>query len=110
MNPSFLEVARVPLALIAGLLIGYAFGLMQAAAVRRQERLHPTASPLTGSVRRTVFLVVALLLVQFVCPMFFVRGTQWLVSAGVLLGYGWILFWQLRRRLADTGKKSSRLP
>jgi hypothetical protein len=49
-----------------------------------------------------VFLLVALVLVQIVCPLFFHDNTRWWVSAGVALGYGLTLFWQLRNRLAGS--------
>ena len=41
-------------------------------------------------------LLIALALVQLVCPLLFVDGTQWFVSGGVALGYGSILFRRLR--------------
>jgi hypothetical protein len=39
-----------------------------------------------------------LVLIQVLCPVLFVNGIQWWVSAGVVLGYGGLLFWQLRQR------------
>jgi hypothetical protein len=41
-----------------------------------------------------------LVLVQLICPLFFVNGSQWWVSGGVVLGYGSILYRQLRQRQA----------
>ncbi len=97
-----------PLAMIAGSAIGYAFGHVQAAATRRHERLQRegkfksgwTATP--GSFRRVAYLLVALALVQFLFPVFFVPGgaSQWCVSAGVVAGYGWTLLRQMRQRRA----------
>ena len=45
------------------------------------------------------YLLIALLIVQVVCPLIFLNGTQWAVSGGVVLGYGWMLGIQLRLRL-----------
>ena len=46
-----------------------------------------------GSFRRVACLMLALALVQIICPMLFVDRTQWWVSGGVAAGYGWRL-WQ----------------
>ena len=51
-----------------------------------------------GSMRRTAYLLLALVLVQLVCPMLFTDGTQWWVSGGVVAGYACMLFLELRRR------------
>jgi hypothetical protein len=99
------EFSRALLGVAAGAMIGYAFGLLQAVALRRHEQQQQNGtlksgwSLMPGSGARVAYLLAALALVQFVCPLLFVAGTQWLVSAGVLLGYGWTLFLQLRRRL-----------
>ena len=99
-----LNILRVPFALIAGSLIGYAFGLIQNAARLRHEKLQAEGnlksgwSVIPGSGARVAYLLVELLLVQLICPLLFVEGTQWAVSAGVGAGYGWVLFQQLRRR------------
>jgi|SRR5664279_1268761 len=99
-----LNILRVPFALITGSLIGYAFGLIQNAARLRHEKLQAEGnfksgwSLIPGSGARVAYLLVALLLVQLICPLLFVEGTQWAVSAGVGAGYGWVLFQQLRRR------------
>jgi len=96
------------MAFIAGAAIGFAFGAVQTAAARRYEKLQLqgkftsgwAATP--GSFRRVAYLLVALALVQFLFPVFFAPGaiSQWCVSAGVVGGYGWTLFRQLRQRRA----------
>ena len=96
-----------PLALIAGAMIGYAFGLIQSNASRRHERLQRegkfksgwAATP--GSFRRIAYLLVALALVQFLFPVFFAPNglSQWCVAAGVAAGYGLVLYRDMRRRL-----------
>ena len=105
MDTHLTELFRAVVGVTAGGVIGYAFGLMQAVALRRHEQQQQNGSLksgwslMPGSGARVAYLLVALALVQFVCPLLFVAGIQWLVSAGVLLGYGWMLLAQLRRRL-----------
>ena len=94
------------MALLAGGVIGLAFGAIQDNARMRYERLQREGkfksgwSATPGSFRRVAYLLVALALVQFLCPMLFAPGgiSQWCVSAGVVFGYGAALFRQLRRR------------
>jgi hypothetical protein len=91
-------------ALLAGGLIGLGFGLLQNAALRRNQKLQQSGnlnsswSAMSGSMRRVTYLVIALVLVQILCPMLFANGTQWWVSAGVILGYGTFLFRRLSHR------------
>jgi len=104
------EILRAVVGLGAGALIGYAFGLLQNAALRRHEQLAQSGklksgwSLMPGSGARIAYLLCALLLVQVVCPLLFVGGTQWVVSAGVVLGYGWMLLAQLRLRLKTAAR------
>ena len=104
METIILNILRVVFALIAGGLIGYAFGLIQNAARLRHEKRQQEGkfkngwSIIPGSGARIAYLLIALLLVQLICPLLFVESTQWMVSAGVAAGYGWVLFQQLLRR------------
>jgi len=104
MEITLMNILRVVCALIAGSLIGYAFGLIQNAARLRHEKRQQEGkfknawSIIPGSGARVAYLLVALLLVQLICPLLFVDGTQWMVSGGLVAGYGWVLFQQLRRR------------
>jgi hypothetical protein len=106
MQTQISNLLLVPLALVAGGMIGYAFGAIQASATRRHERLQFEGkfksgwSATPGSFRRVAYLLVALALVQFLFPMFFAPGSvsQWCVSAGVVGGYGWTLYKQMRVR------------
>lgn len=94
------------LLIIAGLFvggfIGLAFGAFQNAALRRNEKLQKQGDlksgwlVMPGSMSRVAFLMVALVVVQVVMPLLFDGVSQWMVSAGVVLGYGWILYLQLR--------------
>jgi hypothetical protein len=96
-----------PMALVAGGMIGYAFGLIQSAAARRHERLQKEGkfksgwSATPGSFRRIAYLLVALALVQFLFPVFFTPNglSQWCVASGVAAGYGLVLYRDMRRRL-----------
>jgi len=47
------------------------------------------------------YLLIALVIVQLICPLLFVDGSQWWVSGGVVLGYGFVLFRQSRQRQAN---------
>jgi hypothetical protein len=92
-------------ALILGGVIGLAFGSLQNAALLRYKKLQQRGTytnnlPLMpGSATRIAFLLIGLVLVQIACPVFFNReGMQWIVSAGVVLGYGWTLPDQFRLR------------
>jgi hypothetical protein len=93
-------------AVSAGALIGMAFGMIQDGARRRYERLQQSGNfnngwaVMPGSMRRVAYLLMALALVQFLCPLLFTNGSQWWVSGGVTGGYGWMLFRQLQQRLA----------
>jgi len=93
------------LGLLAGGAIGYGFGRIQEAAQRRYEQRQAQGkfksewSAMPGSFRRVTYLLIALVLVQIICPLLFVNGTQWTVSAGVVIGYGYLLYLQMRRRV-----------
>ncbi len=102
MQITVIEIARDLVGLATGGFIGFAFGLLQQAALRRHEereragQLKSGWSLMPGSGTRVAYLLVALALVQLICPLLFVDGGQWLVSAGVMFGYGWTLFRRLR--------------
>jgi hypothetical protein len=92
-------------ALVLGSVIGLAFGSIQNAALLRNKKLQQLGnlgsgwSIMPGSMRRVAFLMMALTVVQIGCPLFFQNeSNQWMVSAGVVMGYGWTLFQQFRRR------------
>ena len=95
------------IALIVGAAIGVGFGMIQQAALRRHEEQERTGkfksgwSIMPGSGGRVSMLLIALALIQVVCPLLFKDGTQWWVSAGVAGSYGFMLFFQLRQRLAE---------
>jgi hypothetical protein len=92
-------------AIVLGGVIGLAFGSLQNAALlqnqkkQRGDNSKKVWAFLPGSAGRIAFLLVGLALVQIACPMFFEKeGMQWIVSLGVILGYGWTLLDQVRMK------------
>jgi hypothetical protein len=110
METILINALRSLLAVSAGGMIGYAFGLVQNAARLRHEKKQLEGkfksgwSIIPGSGARVAYLLVALLLVQLICPMLFEEGTQWVVSGGVAVGYGLVLFQQLRQRRKEMAR------
>jgi len=106
METHLIDILPSLLGLILGGTIGLGFGLIQAAAHRRHEKLQANGefksgwAVMPGSMRRVAYLLVVLALVQIISPALFAGGSQWWVSAGVVVGYGALLFQQLRRRWA----------
>ena len=86
------NLLRIGVALLVGGVIGVAYVAAQEAARRKHALLRPkAASPddnfsVPGAGRRAVLLGMALVAVQWICPLLFVAGTQWWVTGGVLLG------------------------
>ena len=99
-----IQIVRPVLALFVGAAIG--FGLIQKAALRRHQEKEKRGEfnnawrVMPGSGVRVAYLLVTLVVIQFICPMLFAQGTQWWVSGGLVAGYGVILFRQLRERQA----------
>lgn len=102
----FLQFFQLFGATFAGVAIGWAFGLLQQFAAKRHAekeatgKLNSAWSLMPGSMTRVAFLLIALAIVQVICPMFFTGNAQWAVSVGVVLGYGWTLYQAMRARLA----------
>ena len=113
MQNHILDLVRDLVGLAAGGVIGLAFGQLQQAALRRNEQrerdgaLKSGWSLMPGAGVRVAYLLVALALIQLVCPLLFTDGTQWVVSAGVVLAYGWTLYTQLRLRLRAAPGRSN---
>src|SRR5581483_8137824 len=104
MNLHVLDLLRLAIGLLAGGGIGLLFGRLQNAALERHERreregrLGSGWSLMPGAGARVAYLLIALVVVQLVCPMLFADGVQWAVSAGLLAGHGASLWQRLRRR------------
>lgn len=94
------------LAVAAGGVIGYGFGIIQNLALRRNQRKQQTGvltngwAVMPGSGARVAYLLIVLVAIQFLCPLLFKDGTQWLVSGGLVMGYGYTLFRRLMQRRA----------
>lgn len=103
MHLHFFDVVRITLALLAGLGIGLTFGWIQQAALRRNEARQQSGdlnngwAVMPGSMRRVAGLMIALVIIQFLCPLLFSDGIQWWVSGGLVLGYGSLLYRRLRQ-------------
>jgi len=99
-----MDVIRPLVGLAVGTLIGLGFGWVQNLALARNRKrqqsgdLHSGWAVMPGSMSRVAYLLVALVLVQVLCPLLFVNGSQWWVSAGVVAGYGALLFRRLGQR------------
>ncbi|MDE2021043.1 MAG: hypothetical protein KGJ13_11960 [Patescibacteria group bacterium] len=99
-----IDLMRALVGLTVGGVIGLGFGLIQNAALRRHEKLQQGGrfrngwAIMPGSMRRIAYLLIALVAVQVLCPLLFVGASQWWISAGVIIGYGWVLFRQLLRQ------------
>jgi uncharacterized BrkB/YihY/UPF0761 family membrane protein len=90
--------------LAAGAIVGVAFGAIQFAAQRkyelRQRKGQSTGGWIVvpGSFTRVAFLMLALVIVQLCLPSLFLDNMKWMVSVGVVVGYGWTLLQQIRIR------------
>jgi hypothetical protein len=107
MQINFLNLVYDLTGLLAGGVIGYAFGLLQQVAKRRNEslekggKLKSAWSLMPGSGVRVAYLLITLVLVQLVCPLLFTDGTQWWVSGGLVASYGYLLYRELRMRIRE---------
>ena len=107
MTMLFMNTFLILVAATAGGVIGYLFGIIQNHALRRNERRQQTGTLNTGwavmpgSMTRVAYLLIVLVAIQFLCPLLFKDGTQWWVSAGVVMGYGYVLFRRLMERKAN---------
>ena len=86
--------------LIVGGIVGFGFGTIQNAALRRHKKrqhggeLKSGWAIMPGSMSRVAVFIMVLVLVQLLCPVLFEGAVQWFVSAGVVIGYGWTLMSQ----------------
>ena len=107
MQSHFLDIVSDLTAILVGTAIGYAFGLLQQVAKRHNEKLAKSGklrnpwSIVPGSGARVAYLLITLALVQWLCPLLFTDGTQWWVSAGVVAGYGYMLYREMRLRMQE---------
>ena len=104
---TFLSTLTPALGLLVGAAIGLGFGWIQNMAARRNQAEESKGNfksvwrLMPGSGGRVVFLLLAMVLVQVLCPMLFDESAKWWVSGGLVAGYGWMLFQKLRLRMAQ---------
>lgn len=90
-------------ALLLGSAVGFGFGALQNAALLRNKKREESGklrngwTLIPGAGGRVAVFLLVLVTIQILCPLLFEGPiAQWLVSAGVLLGYGWTLVSKLR--------------
>ena len=92
------------LAIIIGGIIGIFFGSIQNAALLRNKKLQENGKLkngwliMPGSFSRIAILLIVLIIIQIGIPVFFEGNFQWLVSAGILIGYGLTFVKKLKQR------------
>ncbi len=107
MNGQSISIFYSILAMLTGGVIGLLFGSLQNGAFRRNKllrtegRLKNGWMIMPGSMSRVAVLLVILVVIQAACPVLFNGNIQWMVSAGLLLGYGYTLLRHLRMRVED---------
>ncbi len=104
MNNAFLIILLTVAAIILGGAIGFLFGTIQNAALLRNKKRQENGSLkngwsiMPGSFSRIALLLIVLIIIQVTIPMLFQGNIQWIVSLGVLLGYGLTFVKQLKQR------------
>lgn len=104
MNSQLIEVLIILGALAIGGAIGFWFGTLQNAAMLRNKKKYESGNLksgffiMPGSMSRISTLLIILVVIQLAIPRFFEGNVQWIVSAGIILGYGWTFVKQLRNR------------
>lgn len=103
MNNTLTELVPAA-AFLTGGIIGYLFGAIQNIALLRNKKLRESGKLKTGwlimpgSFSRIATLMVLLVIVQIGLPVLFRGNIEWIVSAGLILGYGWTMVKRLRER------------
>lgn len=101
MTNTILNSLNLTAGLIIGGLIGKLFGSMQNVALGQNNRLQKTVwVVISGSLMRITILLLMLVFIQILFPFLFDGITRWLVSVGVIFGYGWSLLKRLNARNA----------
>ena len=97
MTFTLIEITRALVGLVAGIAIGYGFGVMQKKARGKNEQLQNEGRlangwlVMPGAMKRVSYLLIGLAGIQFFFPVLSIGRAPWFVSSGVVLGYGWIL-------------------
>jgi hypothetical protein len=96
-------------AIIVGFAIGFWFGTNQNSALVKNKKKYENGKLKNGffimpsSMGRISILLIILVVIQLAIPMFFQGNIQWIVSAGIILGYGWTFVKQLRNHTVYHG-------
>ncbi len=104
---SLQETALLIAALVVGGVIGNLFGSTQNTALAHNRRMQENGRlrngwmVMPGSFGRVALLLIVLVLVQLLAPALFEGNAKWLVSVGVILGYGWSLLKHLHQRAEE---------
>ena len=91
-------------ALAIGGAIGFWFGAIQNSAAARNKKKYDGGNLksgwalMPGSMSRVAMLLVLLVVIQVAIPVFFKGNIEWILSAGIVLGYGWSFVRQMRER------------
>jgi hypothetical protein len=91
-------------ALAIGGAIGYWFGSTQNSAASRNKKKYENGNLksgwvlMPGSMSRVAMLLVLLVVIQVAIPVFFHGNIEWILSAGIVLGYGWSFIKHMRER------------
>ena len=95
-------------ALTVGAFVGVFFGTVQNLALARNKKRHEVGKLPTGwfvmpgSMGRIAILLIVLVAIQIGLPFLFKGNIEWLVSLGVILGYGWTLLREIRNRSTES--------
>jgi hypothetical protein len=109
MNSSMIESLLTIGALAVGAAIGFWFGTIQNAALKRNKKKYESGElksgffVMPGSMGRIATLLLILVAIQIAIPAFFQGNIQWILSAGIILGYGWTFVKALRNRSTSHG-------
>jgi hypothetical protein len=95
-------------ALLFGGAVGIIFGILQHRALLRDQKRQEGKSlkrrrlVIPSSFRRIFYLIMLLMAIQYVCPFLFRdSSTQWILTAGIVIGYGWTLLKRIRTYKGD---------
>ena len=98
MESSTISILISLAAIVIGYAIGFWFGTIQRNAQNKNKQKYQNGELksglfiMPGSMSRVAMLLAILLVMQMTIPMFFKGNIQWILSAGMILGYGWTLF------------------
>lgn len=97
MNHSLITGVLFTGALVLGGALGVFFGGLQVSALAKNKKLRDAGKIrngwllMPGSFARVAVFLAILVIVQLFWPFMFAGDAKWLVSVGIILGYGWTL-------------------